>query len=59
MSINAENGAVFLRGEVEDADLIAGLTRSVRGIAGVTEVVNLLHQPGTPAPHRDGAPPPS
>jgi osmotically-inducible protein OsmY len=53
ISVNAEGGAVFLRGQLEDAELIADLTESVRRIAGVREVVNLLHQPGTPAPHRE------
>jgi osmotically-inducible protein OsmY len=52
ISVNAEGGAVFLRGQVEDGELIADLTESVRKIAGVSEVVNLLHKPGTPAPHR-------
>ncbi len=51
ISINAELGAVFLRGQVESAELIDDLVESVRKIHGVDEVVNLLHLPGTPAPH--------
>lgn len=53
ISVNAERGAVFLRGQVESAELIDDLTESVRKIPGVSEVVNLLHLPGTPAPHAD------
>jgi osmotically-inducible protein OsmY len=51
ISINAEGGAVFLRGEVDDAELVDELTAAVQKIAGVNEVVNLLHPHGTPAPH--------
>jgi hypothetical protein len=53
ISINAENGTVFLRGQVESPELIDDLTKSVRKIAGVSDVVNLLHLPGTPAPHHN------
>jgi osmotically-inducible protein OsmY len=51
LSINAEGGTVFLRGQVESQELIDDLTESVGKIAGVGEVVSLLHLPGTPAPH--------
>jgi len=51
ISINAERGTVFLRGQVEGAELIDDLAESVRKISGVGEVVNLLHLPGTEAPH--------
>jgi hypothetical protein len=51
ISINAEDGAVFLRGQVESAELIDDLVASVRMVQGVTEVVSLLHLPGTEAPH--------
>lgn len=50
LSVNAESGAVFLRGQVESEELIDELVASVRRIAGVREVVNLLHLPDTPAP---------
>lgn len=53
ININAERGAVFLRGQVESAALIDDLTESVKRIHGVGEVVNLLHLPGTEAPHPD------
>ena len=51
VSINAENGRVFLRGEVESPDVVARLERSVRDVEGVRAVENLLHLPDTPAPH--------
>ncbi len=54
ISINAEEGAVFLRGEVDRPDLIRDLEARVRSIEGVRRVENLLHLPGTPAPARRG-----
>jgi hypothetical protein len=51
ISINAESGAVFLRGQLESAELIDYTVSAVRKIPGVREVVNLLHLPGTEAPH--------
>jgi hypothetical protein len=54
ISVNAEYGAVFLRGELENEDLIQELEQAVRAIAGVRSVENLLHVPGTPAPHPRG-----
>jgi hypothetical protein len=50
ISINAEDGFVFLRGVMErqaDIDRIGAATRQ---IAGVRAVENLIHLPGTPAP---------
>jgi osmotically-inducible protein OsmY len=54
LSINAESGRVFVRGEVMSADLIAAVERAVRGVSGVREVENLMHLPGTPAPASRG-----
>lgn len=54
ISINAEEGTVFLRGQLESPELIEELERAVRRIAGVRDVDNLLHLPGTPAPHAHG-----
>lgn len=54
VSINAERGTVFLRGQVESPDLIVQLERAVRDVEGVGGVENLLHVPGTPAPHAEG-----
>jgi hypothetical protein len=51
VSVNAEDGRVFLRGEIERPELVAELEEAVRRVPGVREVENLLHPPGTPAPH--------
>lgn len=50
INVNAENGVVYLRGQVADESLIAALGKSATKIQGVREVENLLHTPGTPAP---------
>jgi osmotically-inducible protein OsmY len=49
VDVNAENGVVFLRGEVEP-DWIERLEREAEQVTGVKAVRNLLHPPGTPAP---------
>ncbi len=54
VSINAENGTVFLRGQVDSPDTIVRFERAVRDVEGVGGVENLLHVPGTPAPHAKG-----
>ncbi len=54
VSINAENGTVFLRGQVDSPDTIVRFERAVRDVEGVDGVENLLHVPGTPAPHARG-----
>jgi hypothetical protein len=51
ISINTERGVVFLRGQLESSELIGDVADAVRKIPGVTELVNLLHLPGTEAPH--------
>jgi osmotically-inducible protein OsmY len=50
INVNAENGTVVLRGEVNTPDLIRDLEERTRKVQGVEEVENLLHLPGTPAP---------
>jgi osmotically-inducible protein OsmY len=50
INVNAENGVVFLRGEVEGPELIEALGERARKVQGVREVENLLHRPGEPAP---------
>src|SRR5918999_739546 len=50
--VNAENGVVVLRGQVDTPDQVKRIEIEVRGIQGVREVDNLLHLPGTPAPTR-------
>jgi hypothetical protein len=50
INVNAENGKIFLRGEVEQPELIKDLEKRARNVQGVQEVENLLHLPGTEAP---------
>src|SRR5437762_11770128 len=47
ININAENGVIVLRGQLDDADQIRKLEESVRNIPGVDSVENLLHLPDT------------
>src|SRR4051794_7352809 len=54
INVNAENGRVYLRGTIDDADLISRLERMARDVRGVRGVVNLLHAPGSPVPSADG-----
>jgi osmotically-inducible protein OsmY len=49
INVNAENGKVVLRGEVEKPSLIKDLEKRTRKVQGVREVENLLHTPGSPA----------
>ena len=50
INVNAENGKVFLRGEVGQPELIRDLEERTRKVQGVQDVENLLHLPGTEAP---------
>jgi hyperosmotically inducible protein len=50
IDVNAEDGAVFLRGVVERHEEIARVEAVAETITGVRRVENLLHLPGTPAP---------
>ena len=50
INVNAENGKIFLRGEVEKPELIKDLEKRARKVQGVQDVENLLHLPGTEAP---------
>jgi osmotically-inducible protein OsmY len=52
INVNAENGKVYLRGEVGQPELIKDLEKRARKVQGVQEVENLLHLPGTEAPAR-------
>jgi hypothetical protein len=46
ININAENGVVFLRGQVDRPELVSALEARVRKVRGVRGVQNLLHAPG-------------
>ena len=51
ININAENGVVFLRGEVDSPELVNALEERVRKVRGVRGVTNLLNAvPSAPAP---------
>lgn len=50
INVNAENGKIYLRGEVGQPELIKDLEKRTRKVQGVTDVENLLHLPGTKAP---------
>ena len=50
INVNAEDGVVILRGEVERPELIVDLEEKTRSVQGVKGVENLLHTPGTEAP---------
>ncbi|HYY32468.1 MAG TPA: BON domain-containing protein [Gaiellaceae bacterium] len=52
VNVNAEDGVVILRGEVDDEGMIKDLEKAARKVQGVREVENLLHMPGTPAPQK-------
>src|SRR5438045_2059788 len=50
INVNVEDGVVYLRGELEEKDLIKELEDQARKVQGVLGVENLLHAPGEPAP---------
>jgi hypothetical protein len=50
ISINAEDGIVFLRGVIDRQEDIERVAIAARKIEGVRAVENLIHLPGTPAP---------
>ena len=49
INVNAEDGIVILRGEVERLEVIKDLEQKTRSVQGVKGVENLLHTPGTEA----------
>ena len=50
INVNVEDGVVYLRGELEQPDLIDDLEAQARKVQGVLGVENLLHVPGQEAP---------
>jgi osmotically-inducible protein OsmY len=50
ISVNSQEGVVYLRGEVDSPDLIGQLEQAARNVQGVQDVENLLHMPGSGAP---------
>ncbi len=55
ININAEDGVVVLRGELDDPKQLDTLEDTVRKIPGVAGVRNLLHLQGEPAPNKAAA----
>jgi osmotically-inducible protein OsmY len=49
INVNAANGVVSLRGEVQRAEMIDELVERARNVQGVRDVENLLHLPDAPA----------
>jgi hypothetical protein len=54
INVNAENGKIYLRGQVEQPELIRDLEERARSVHGVSDVENLLHLPGSEAPMHQG-----
>ena len=50
LSVNVENGVVYLRGEVPDQDTMDELVARARKVDGVKGVENLTHLPSEAAP---------
>ena len=50
INVNVEDGVVYLRGELEQPDLIEDLEAQARKVQGVLGVENMLHAPGQEAP---------
>jgi osmotically-inducible protein OsmY len=50
INVNVEDGVVYLRGELDELDLIEDLAVQARKVQGVRAVENLLHVPGQEAP---------
>jgi osmotically-inducible protein OsmY len=53
ISVNAEYGVIYLRGEVPDEKVRTDLTMRARAVDGVRAVENLTHLPGEQAPTKD------
>jgi osmotically-inducible protein OsmY len=51
VNVQVHDGVVELRGEVSRPELIDELIARARSVPEVRDVENLLHLPGTPAPH--------
>lgn len=49
ISVNAEYGVIYFRGEVPSREVMEELTKRARSVDGVRAVENLTHLPGEPA----------
>jgi osmotically-inducible protein OsmY len=52
INVNAEEGVIVLRGQVERPDQILAVEQAVRRIPDVLDVQNFLHLPGQAAPNK-------
>ena len=52
VSVNVEDGVVYLRGELASHDDMDELVKAANGVDGVRRVENLLHLPAEPAPSK-------
>jgi osmotically-inducible protein OsmY len=50
VSVNVEDGVVYLRGQLDDHDAIERLRDAAGKVEGVRAVESLLHTPDEPAP---------
>lgn len=55
VSLDARDGVVTLRGQLDNAEEIEHLTKAVRRVPGVVGVESLLHLPGEAAPNKAAA----
>jgi osmotically-inducible protein OsmY len=55
VSVNVEDGVVYLRGELDDPAAPERLREAASKVDGVRGVESLLHGPGEPAPTKEGS----
>ena len=53
LNIDTVDGVVMIRGQVERPETINEIVARTWRVEGVKDVRNLMHLPGTPAPHMD------
>ena len=55
VNVDAVDGVVSLRGQLDDEQAIDSLVSATRKVAGVKDVQSFLHVPGEPAPNVESA----
>jgi osmotically-inducible protein OsmY len=56
VDVNAEDGVVYLRGQLDDPSQSEALAEAAQNVPGVRAVKNLIHGPGEEAPAKEEAP---